>query len=91
MWFAEMTVVDAAGHLADFARMDGGPVMAIQVATDKAYTAAGFGMSTQAWYEFIKDDAPLAMGAPTAWTVWSPSAAASPSAWRPMPRDAMEG
>ncbi|AQZ61441.1 unnamed protein product [[Actinomadura] parvosata subsp. kistnae] len=59
-----VAVVDAGGHLTAFARMDGAPVMAIQVAQDKAYTAAGFGMSTERWHEFIKDDAPLALGAP---------------------------
>jgi uncharacterized protein GlcG (DUF336 family) len=29
----------------------------------KAYTAAGFGLATDAWHEFVKDDPPLAMGA----------------------------
>ncbi|NAZ84554.1 GlcG/HbpS family heme-binding protein [Kineococcus indalonis] len=59
-----IAVVDAAGHLNAFARMDGAPVIAIQVAIDKAYTAAGFGTSTAAWHETIRDDAPLALGAP---------------------------
>jgi uncharacterized protein GlcG (DUF336 family) len=35
------------------------------VAQDKAYTAAGFGLPTDAWHDFIKDDPPLASGAPT--------------------------
>ena len=30
-----------------------------------AYTAAGFGLATDAWHDFIKDDPPLADGAPT--------------------------
>jgi uncharacterized protein GlcG (DUF336 family) len=59
-----VAVVDAAGHLNAFARMDGAGVITIQVAIDKAYTAAGFGMATDAWHDFIKDDAPLALGAP---------------------------
>jgi uncharacterized protein GlcG (DUF336 family) len=59
-----IAVVDAAGHLNAFARMDGAPHITIQVATDKAYTAAGFGMTTQAWHDFIKNDAPLATGVP---------------------------
>ena len=34
--------------------------------TDKeTYTAIGFGLSTDQWYAFIKDDAPLAAGAPS--------------------------
>lgn len=60
-----IAVVDAAGHLSAFARMDGAGVITIKVAQDKAYTAAGFGLATDAWHEFIKDDAPLAMGAPS--------------------------
>lgn len=60
-----IAVVDATGHLSAFTRMDGAPVQAIQIAQDKAYTAAGFGMPTGQWHEFMKDDAPLAMGAPT--------------------------
>jgi uncharacterized protein GlcG (DUF336 family) len=35
------------------------------VATDKAYTAAGFGMATDAWFDFVDGDAPLRLGAPT--------------------------
>jgi uncharacterized protein GlcG (DUF336 family) len=61
---SSIAVVDAAGQLKAFARMDGAGVVTIQVAIDKAYTAAGFGMATDAWHDFIKDDAPLALGAP---------------------------
>ena len=39
-----IAVVDGGGHLNAFARMDGAPLMAIQIAIDKAYTAAGFGL-----------------------------------------------
>jgi len=35
----------------------------VQIAQDKAYTAAGFGLSTDGWHEFVKDDPPLALGA----------------------------
>ncbi|WP_158370260.1 GlcG/HbpS family heme-binding protein [Cellulosimicrobium cellulans] len=62
---SSIAVVDAAGHLMAFARMDDAPVITVQVATDKAYTAAGFALSTAAWHELIKDDAPLALGAPS--------------------------
>jgi len=37
----------------------------VQIAQDKAYTAAGFGIPSHAWHDFIKDDPPLAAGAPT--------------------------
>ena len=60
-----IAIVDDSGVLKAFSRMDGAALLSIQVAQDKAYTAAGFGMSTDMWHEFVKDDAPLAMGAPT--------------------------
>jgi hypothetical protein len=49
-----IAVVDDSGVLKAFSRMDGAPLLA--VAQDKAYTAAGFGLSTDGWFEFIKDD-----------------------------------
>ena len=57
-------VVDDGGVLKAFSRMDGAPLISVQVAQDKAYTAAGFGLPTHGWHDFIKDDAPLADGAP---------------------------
>ncbi|MTD54563.1 GlcG/HbpS family heme-binding protein [Amycolatopsis pithecellobii] len=59
-----IAVVDAAGQLSAFTRMDGAPPQAIQIAQDKAYTAAGFGMPTGQWHDFMTNDSPLAMGAP---------------------------
>jgi uncharacterized protein GlcG (DUF336 family) len=59
-----IAVVDESGVLKAFSRMDGAPLLAVKIAQDKAYTAAGFGLSTDDWFDFIKDDAPLAMGAP---------------------------
>ncbi|GEL19721.1 GlcG/HbpS family heme-binding protein [Pseudonocardia asaccharolytica] len=58
-----IAVCDAGGNLKVFSRMDGAPLLSTQVAQDKAYTAAGFGMPTDGWHDFIKDDAPLAAGA----------------------------
>jgi len=60
-----IAVVDESGVLKAFSRMDGAALLSVQVAQDKAYTAVGFGMPTDAWHDFIKDDAPLAAGAPT--------------------------
>jgi uncharacterized protein GlcG (DUF336 family) len=60
-----IAIVDDSGVLKAFSRMDGAALLAVQVAQDKAYTAAGFGMSTDAWHDFVKDDAPLALGAPS--------------------------
>jgi uncharacterized protein GlcG (DUF336 family) len=60
-----IAIVDASGVLKALERMDGAPLISVQVAQDKAYTAAGFGIPTAAWHDFIKDDPPLAAGATT--------------------------
>jgi uncharacterized protein GlcG (DUF336 family) len=60
-----IAIVDDSGVLKAFSRMDGAPLLSIQIAQDKAYTAVGFGMPTHGWHDFIKDDPPLADGAPT--------------------------
>ncbi|MBB4689652.1 GlcG/HbpS family heme-binding protein [Amycolatopsis jiangsuensis] len=60
-----VSVVDESGVQKAFARMDGAPVQSVQIAHDKAYTAAGFGMATDGWFDFIKEDEPLRLGAPT--------------------------
>jgi uncharacterized protein GlcG (DUF336 family) len=58
-----IAVCDESGVLKAFSRMDGAALLSVQIAQDKAYTAVGFGMSTDAWHPFIKDDPPLAAGA----------------------------
>jgi uncharacterized protein GlcG (DUF336 family) len=60
-----IAVVDENGVLKAFSRMDGAPLLSVQIAQDKAYTAAGFGLPTHGWHDFIKDDPPLAAGAPS--------------------------
>jgi uncharacterized protein GlcG (DUF336 family) len=60
-----IAIVDDGGNLKAFSRMDGAALLSTQVAQDKAYTAAGFGMATHDWHDFIKDDPPLADGATT--------------------------
>ena len=57
-----IAVSDEAGDLKAFARMDGAPKLSIQIAQDKAYTAASFSMPTHAWFDFIKNDPPLLHG-----------------------------
>ncbi|EWY37842.1 hypothetical protein N825_09680 [Skermanella stibiiresistens SB22] len=59
-----ISIADESGIQKAFVRMDGAPLLAIQVAVNKAKTAAGFGIPTHVWHDFIKDDAPLALGAP---------------------------
>jgi len=58
-----IAVCDEAGVLKAFSRMDGAALLSVQIAQDKAYTAVGFGLSTDAWHDFIKNDPPLAAGA----------------------------
>ncbi|HEX9058201.1 MAG TPA: heme-binding protein [Ktedonobacterales bacterium] len=60
-----IAIVDEGGALKAFSRMDNAALFAVQIAQDKAYTSIGFGMSTDAWHDFIKDDPPLAAGATT--------------------------
>ena len=43
--------------------MDGAPLLSIQVAQDKAYTAAGFRLPTDHVARIHQDDPPLAAGA----------------------------
>jgi uncharacterized protein GlcG (DUF336 family) len=57
-----IAVVDGDGTLKAFTRMDGAPLLSVQIAQDKAYTAVSFGMATDEWHDFIKDDPPLLHG-----------------------------
>jgi uncharacterized protein GlcG (DUF336 family) len=57
-----VAVADEAGDLKAFMRMDGAPKLSIEIAQNKAYTAASFSMPTHAWFDFIKDDPPLLHG-----------------------------
>ncbi|HUO73309.1 MAG TPA: heme-binding protein [Solirubrobacteraceae bacterium] len=58
-----IAVCDESGVLKALSRMDGAALLSVQIAQDKAYTAAGFGLPSHSWHDFIKDDAPLAAGA----------------------------
>ena len=60
-----IAVTDETGNLLSFARMDGAPQLSIDIAIDKAYTSASFGIPTHVWHDFIKDDPPLRDGAPS--------------------------
>ena len=57
-----IAVVDSDGTLKAFSRMDGAPLLSVQIAQDKAYTAIGFSMATHEWFEFVKNDPPLLHG-----------------------------
>jgi uncharacterized protein GlcG (DUF336 family) len=57
-----ISIVDDAGNLKAFHRMDSAPGLSIQISQDKAYTAVAFGIPTHDWFDFIKDDPPLLHG-----------------------------
>lgn len=49
-----VAVVDAGGNLAAFLRMPGAPLHSIDIAIDKAFTAASFGLATGAWSDALR-------------------------------------
>jgi len=57
-----IAIVDDAGTLKTFRRMDGAPLLSVDIAINKGYTAVSFGLPSHAWHDFIKDDAPLLHG-----------------------------
>jgi uncharacterized protein GlcG (DUF336 family) len=57
-----IALTDEAGVLKAYARMDGAPLLSVELAKDKAYTAVAFGIPTHEWFEFIKNDPPLLHG-----------------------------
>jgi uncharacterized protein GlcG (DUF336 family) len=57
-----IAVCDEDGILKAFSRMDGAPLLSVQIAQDKAYTAISFSMASHEWWEFIKNDEPLLNG-----------------------------
>src|SRR5260370_5668408 len=59
-----VAILDDGGNLKAFGRMDGAPILCIEIAQNKAYTAL-FGVSTQDLFNFIQSDASLLAGMPT--------------------------
>ncbi|MBI2692987.1 GlcG/HbpS family heme-binding protein [Mycobacterium nebraskense] len=57
-----IAVVDSAGNLLAYGRMDGAPLLSGQLAQDKAYTVAAFGLPTHEWFEMIRDEPALLHG-----------------------------
>ena len=54
-------VVDDGGRLVAFGRMDGAPILGIEGCQRKAFTSL-FGMGTESFYDWIKDDPSLLHG-----------------------------
>src|SRR6185436_11938317 len=59
-----VTILDDGGNLKAFHRMDGSPILCIEMAQNKAYTAL-LGVSTQEFFDFIQRDPSLLAGIPT--------------------------
>ncbi|MFX3624303.1 MAG: heme-binding protein [Ectobacillus sp.] len=57
-----IAVVDDGGHLLAFSRMDRAPLLSMDIAKNKAYTAAAFGIPTHEWYGVIKGHPALLAG-----------------------------
>lgn len=58
-----VAVTDATGNLRAFERTDGAPFLTVDVAIDKAWTAASFGFATHVWNDYVTGNpkvAPLA-------------------------------
>src|SRR5664280_2234017 len=58
-----IAVVDLAGALLAFARLDGAPLLSGPIAQDKAYTVTAFnGVPTHAWFGLIEAEPALREG-----------------------------
>lgn len=57
-----VAVVDSGGSLKALSRMDGATFATVSLAVDKAATAAGYGMPTQALAEFASADPAILAG-----------------------------
>jgi glc operon protein GlcG len=58
-----ISVCDPAGHAVISARMDGAPLLSVDIAANKAYTVVAFkGMPTHLWWGALKDDPALVQG-----------------------------
>src|ERR1700726_4122842 len=59
-----VAILDDGGNLKAFSQMDGAPILCIEIAQNKAYTAL-FGVSTHDLFNFIQGDPSLLAGMPT--------------------------
>jgi uncharacterized protein GlcG (DUF336 family) len=59
---ATIAITDAGGHLRAFERADTAPFLTAEVAMDKAWTAASFGMSTHQWNQYMSEPTVAPLG-----------------------------
>lgn len=58
-------MTDASGVLLGFLRMPGAFLHSVEIAIDKAYTAASFGFPTSKWLSILQENEALRLGMPT--------------------------
>src|SRR5438128_12407578 len=58
-----VAILDDGGNLTAFRRMDGAPILCIEMAQNKAYTAL-FGAPTEEFFKFIEHEPALLAGIP---------------------------
>jgi uncharacterized protein GlcG (DUF336 family) len=61
-WKINVAAVDRGGNLMAFLRMPGAYLHSIDIAIDKAYTAASFGFPTKQWMAAIGHDEGMKLG-----------------------------
>ncbi len=61
-WRINVAVVDRGGNLMSFLRMPGAFIHSIDIAIDKAYTAASFGFPTKDWMAAVGHDDGMKLG-----------------------------
>ncbi|MDR7080662.1 uncharacterized protein GlcG (DUF336 family) [Neobacillus niacini] len=57
-----IAIVDKPGNLKAFQAMDGAPVLSLDIAQNKAFSAAAYNRATHEWYDRLKNDPPLLHG-----------------------------
>jgi uncharacterized protein GlcG (DUF336 family) len=57
-----IAIVDKVGNLKAFSSMDGATVLTLEIAQNKAFSAAAYNRATHEWYDRLKDDPPLLHG-----------------------------
>jgi uncharacterized protein GlcG (DUF336 family) len=57
-----ISIVDKVGNLKAFSAMDGAPVLSLEIAQNKAFSAAAYNRPTHEWYDRLKNDPPLLHG-----------------------------
>lgn len=77
-----VAVVDGSGLLKAFRRADEAAVLTIDIAMDKAWTAASSGLPTHTWNGLFREHEQLTQAAPRGDCRWLPFAPGEPSHWR---------